>query len=147
MSTNSSENTGSAAATAAGTSDSPAARFASVFAVLFTPATPLLAGITAARSHPVLVDRIGVVTANRRNRLDALPAVPDFVFNHFHELLWVLFILGLALAAANWFQLRVADPALRLGRQLVLLSCSAILGAAFLALYLLAAAQALVPAH
>ena len=120
---------------------------AGMFATLFIPMMPLLAGIITQASHLVVVESIAtrMSTMNSRLSFEPLPAVVRFIFNHFQGLLWGLFLATIVLLVLALLQWRVADAVERLGRLLLLAIAGATLGGGFLAFYLVAAAHALRP--
>ncbi|MDR2512692.1 MAG: hypothetical protein LBD01_02695 [Puniceicoccales bacterium] len=116
-----------------------------VFATLFIPMLPLLAGIITQASHTVIVESIAVRMSAMNGRLnfEPLPLAVRFVFNNFHALLWGLFISTIVLLLLALLQWRVVNAVERLGRLLLLAIAGASLGGGFLAFYLVAAAHAL----
>jgi hypothetical protein len=122
----------------------PLDRLVSAFAILFTPALPLLAGVCVVHSHPILVNAIGDAALTRA-RTAMLPPFPRFVFVHTAEIFWAMFFVSLALSLLSWWQLRCPDPVTRLGRLLILACGGASVAVVFLGMFLLAVAYALNP--
>ena len=111
-------------------------RLVAAFAIFFTMALPLLAGMVGKASHGFLLE--AVVGA----RVGPLPEVSMFVLNNFGVLLWGLFGATVVLVVFGLLQWQVEDVVVRMGRLLLVTVISATLATVFLALLLLATACA-----
>jgi hypothetical protein len=120
----------------------PHERVLGVFATLLTFGVPLAGGLLASACYPVVVDAVGVKVVSS-GRFAALPALPTFVFSHFHGMLWGLFGVTLALALLSLWQWRDADAFRRVAGQLILAVAGALVGVLFLGIFILATASAL----